>query len=389
MSTHSRSHTSNSNRDSLPSESGRIALVDRTRRPRRRAPNVQTREQHSFREYIPSGIKLFDDLHTIEIALAKIEGAMSRFVSTNMLVCRVYYTFLFHIRFLQARIDAGVAHPFEVETIDYIDKQVHIGSLPVHDELVEAFRLSFPAVPLNRHTNGLCPTQPEYVVFDFDDVQTHKLVNLTWISPQFSRQPSIRVGFHFLRWLNWNKNPYDNEDLPSVPDRLKFLVHGLEIPSSVTDSVNERTYLETMHYLFSNPMFKRHLPNVPGPTYQSLHELDEVCIPPAIDPISKRSSPRDVIQNELQFGKDLTWLNHCKYIVSTLCHLTGYVAHFGEVNQPYSTDEIRTAIEHINLVEQTYQNELYHDARAWMTIFNDNSDFFTHSTGLARMQNTH
>jgi hypothetical protein len=329
-----------------------------------------------MREYIPSGAKLFDALFAIEIALTKVDGYMSNFVSTYAFVCRVYYTFLFHIRLVQARIDAAEAHPAEAEAIRYIDEQVHLSTLPVHDELVETFRLTFPAVQMNRHTNGICPAQPRYTTFEFKPSRNNdKVVTKTFISEQFTFQPSIRVSIHYLRWLHWNKDSSNDDDLPSISMRLNFLVFGQPTLKLRSNSTNELKFRETLQALFANPTFKESFPNAPGVTYQSLRDLDELCIPPAVLPLDISTPRHELIRNELLYGADFTWLNHCKYIISTLCHLTGNVSHFSEVNQPYTDEELYTAIQHVTSTERTFQPQRFPDARTWMTIYNNDSEY--------------
>jgi len=375
----SQDHSSSqhgSRRSSNSTEHNRVALVDRTRRTRRNVPTVQNDEQRSMKEYIPSGAELFAKLFTIEQSLTNVDGTMSTFVQTYAFTCRVYYTFLFHVRLIQARIDAGEAHPAEAEAIRYIDEQVHINTLPIHDELVETFRLTFPAVQVNRHTNGICPTEPRYTTFEFTSYKNKPpRIVTTLISEQHSLQPSLRVSFHYLRWLFWNKDSTNNENLPSISDRLNFLVFGHPTTNLRCDPTNELKFRETMQVLFANPVFKETFLNVPGVTYQSLADLDELCIPPEIKPMDKSTPIHEVICNELLYNSDLQWLNHCKYIVSTLCHLTGNVSHFSEVNEPYNEEELRNAMRHVSFVEQNIRPVHYPDARTWMSIYNDDSEY--------------
>jgi hypothetical protein len=335
-----------------------------------------------MKEYIPSGISLFDRLNTIEIAQTRISGTMSTFAKTYMLTCRVYYTFLFHLRLIQARIDAGTARQTEIDALHHIDERVHIASLPIHEELVETFRLSFPAKRTDSIANGISPAQPLYPTFTLDCRKDGtKVVTQTLFSEQSTFQPSIRTGFHYLRWLSRNKDSYYNDTLPSISERLNFLVFGHSVNKLNATERNENIFNQTMQTFFANPMFRHPLPEVPGVTFELLNSLDELCIPPALLPVIRTAPISNVIQNELLFGSDLTWLNHTKYIVSTLCHLTGHVAHFSEVNEPYYDDELAAAIANATSSEQLPNSQRYYDARTWMTIYTDSSEFETARNG--------
>jgi len=375
----SRSHSStnsDAHADSNSRDLSRVALVDRTRRTRQRLPNAQFDEQRSMKEYIPSGIKLFDKLNTLEIAQTRTSGSMSTFAKTHTLICRVYYTFLFHIRLLQARIDAGTAQPSEIDAIHYIDERVHISSLPIHEELVETFRLSFPARRTDSIANGISPAAPLFPTFTLKcQKDGTKVVTQSLFSEQSTLQPSIRTGFHYLRWLSRNKDSFNDDTLPSISQRLNFMVFGRQVNKLNATEQNENMFNRTLQTFFANPMFRHPLPEVPGVTIESLNSLDELCIPPALMPVISTAPISNVIQNELLYGSDLTWLNHTKYIVSTLCHLTGYVAHFNEVNEPYYDEELVQATAHATSSDQLPHSQTYYDARTWMTIYQNTSEF--------------
>jgi hypothetical protein len=376
MSNSHRSSRRSSQNVPLNNELSRLSLNDEARRTRHRASANRQNDATSNREYLPNGVPIFTKLNAIELLTYSNSGSMSEFVTRHFVTCRVYYAYLFHVRLIQARIDAGVARTFEVETIQRIDDEVHINSLPVHTDLVDTFRLNLPAVPLSQYSNGLHPMRPEFPTYDFCK---HKMlrnqVSQTWFPTSFAHQPSIRTGINYLRWLYWKKNSSNDDQLPSTFERLDYLAYGVSRQQRVDDSRNDKIFTETLQCYFTNPMFLKPLPNSPGVTQDALSKLTERSIPPPIGPVSGDSRDKSAIMNELLFSDNFEWLNHAKYVISTLCHITDQLSHFSEVNQPYTVEELNDAVDNINHIALSGEPTPYSDARAWMTIFNAEDEY--------------
>jgi len=138
---------------------------------------------------------------------------------------------------------------------------------------------------------------------------------------------------------------------------------------------NELMFNDTLQHMFSNPLFMRHIPNSPGMTTERLSPLDERTIPPKLKPMSQTASRAEVTSNELLLNSDLDWLNHVKYIVSTLCHITDQLTHFRLVNDPYDLTELTEAVANLNEIAHLGPDTEYVDARSWMTIFHEDVEF--------------
>jgi len=371
---------SNTNVDTVANELNSVSLETvpvsqlsrptRTRRQRLRdeEPTVQVKW------YQPTAICIFNALYELEKQTLETAGPMYHYIATHLLVCRIYYAVLFHIRLLVARQQADLSSDDENFAIKEFNEKYHIESLPMHEELVDHFRDTFPSRAPSHGTCGIAPSSPEFPSFEFKHIEGSMVLTNCQIPHSHAAQPSPKLGLHLLRWYKWKLNQDNDEELPDSTQRLSFIALGYQDNGSTTNMNTSIDRKHTLQQLFSNPLFLRPLPIRGGFNIELLRGISRFDDPPIVISPRRSASRKFELLSELLTDSGMIWFNQLKYIVSSVCSFSKGLSLFSEVNLSYRNDELDYSLEFLEQQSVGTNIDGYINFGNWMNVFTASAD---------------
>jgi len=325
--------------------------------------------------YVPNANPIFDALYRIEERLVSQNEQLSRFVAANIMNCRIYYAFAFHLMILLTRQRAGVADSDEIQVIQRIDEELHIKTLPIFDDLFDIFRLIFVHRKATSTRYAIAPESQTFATFQFEHQNGKDLAPLNCYVPGVhATQPSLTLGVHRIRWDGRKLETPDDDDVPNAAQRLNYLANGLDTPFVPADPNSDDHEQSILQRLFVNPLFRR-----PVPIRGSLNK-DIVTKMMESDPPQNRwnlrpnAQRKHILFRELLIENDIHWLQHIKYSASTLAHLHTGICFLSETLLPYTDSEIGSSFLHHDRVSSVSSEVGYMGPGHWMALFERDVD---------------
>jgi len=354
---------------SVNSELTHSSVPIRPARPQRRhEPRETLVNQTKF--YRPNAVPIFDQLFKLEKGTLTRTDLSFRFIASHLMPCRIYYAFLFHLRLLLARKDARVASTIELEVIDELDKLVHINSLPIHAELIDIFRDTFPSRSASTTECAITPEAQNFPRFEVIQTQNGSFhLKDCCIPASHDVQPSPKLGLHLLKWYRWKLEQPHDDDLPDVSQRLTFLTLGTQPSPDVTSVQREPDHDSALQFLFNNPIFKHALPVQGGMNHGLIKSTSKFDLPPAVPTYQEHVSRKTVLLFEMLTDDDCLWINQTKYIVATMSYHTKGLNLFDEVSFPYGKTELQHALNTIEKLTLGGFDSSYMSYGQWMNVF--------------------
>jgi len=334
---------------------------------RRRQPATH---QSITRDYVPNATPIFEALHKLEKRAVKSAKHFASFVETHIMVCRVYYAFLFHIQLLRARNSANQCELKELAILGKIDEKVHLASLPIHEEMIDVFRLHLPGISSSVHGIGLSPCLPHPPRFtEIVDPVTNQTRLEYWITSCHTQQPSIRIGINYLRWvMNKQKIINDENFEVNVSERLDYIVNGKHTVDHPSLDESRYSNPDLLAVLMKNSIFRYPIPvkrHGPPCFYENVQVIE---VPSPLETFSATTDILDALSNELLTEDPNHWLNYAKYIVATICHMTSAVYQLSDLDAPLSKEEVQASISHLDGSESPDHDSDYLTYLQWLSL---------------------